>query len=232
MFQHVEVQVALITAFLAGLGYIVKSIFDWYQNRRKERARTIGQLQRLQSLLNAARATFEIQQEQVLRLRGLLEKNHPNEFKNGSGYEETMTGLFSEFNPEERESHSIIRAYTQYSLRKVNLEITDWLKADELFKTGVVKSTRRKELADNLFALEMHLLLWHAKYEAWIPNQIEHALVYMNDEKEHGLGFPRERVRKRLLSDGKTEESTLVDSVETDLAMVLDELTGYPSRLL
>jgi len=39
--------------------------------------------------------------------------------------------------------------------------------------------------------LQAHLLLWLAKYEIWIPASPEHALVYLADEKEHGVGFPR-----------------------------------------
>ena len=34
--------------------------------------------------------------------------------------------------------------------------------------------------------------MWLAKYEAWIPGHPEHALVYVNDEQKHGVGFPRE----------------------------------------
>jgi hypothetical protein len=36
----------------------------------------------------------------------------------------------------------------------------------------------------------LHLRLWHAKYEAWIPGHPRHALVYLADEEQHGIGFP------------------------------------------
>lgn len=42
----------------------------------------------------------------------------------------------------------------------------------------------------HLNLLASHLMLWHAKYEAWIPSNNKHALLYMEDEEEHGLGFP------------------------------------------
>jgi hypothetical protein len=32
--------------------------------------------------------------------------------------------------------------------------------------------------------------MWNAKFEAWIPRHPTHALVYLDDESEHGIGFP------------------------------------------
>lgn len=46
-------------------------------------------------------------------------------------------------------------------------------------------------LADKLAALEVHLQLWQAKYSVWIPENLTHSLVYLADEEEHGVGFPR-----------------------------------------
>lgn len=214
----VEIQVSVIGAAFAVAGYTLKSVIDWWQNRRKEQARTIAQLQRLQSLLNASREVFDMQQDQVKRLTKLLEKNHPAEFRSGGGFEETMSRYHSIFNDEEKEIHSIIRAYTEHSLRPVNLAMSEWLRSDELFKTGVVDSRRKRRLADNLIALEVHLLLWHAKYEVWIPDQPQHALVYMVDEQEHGLGFPGDR---EIEVDGV---KTKVDGLDTDVRRVLEEL--------
>jgi hypothetical protein len=33
-------------------------------------------------------------------------------------------------------------------------------------------------------------VLWRAKYEFWIPDKPERAIVYMADEQQHGVGFP------------------------------------------
>jgi hypothetical protein len=214
----VEIQVVIITALFAAIGYMVKSVIDWWQNRQKERARIIAEVQRLQSLLQASGEVFDIQQDQVRRLRELLKKNHPAEFPGNAGFEETMTRFYPTFKDDEQELHSIIRAYTEHSMRSVNLALSEWLRADELFKTGAVKSKREKQLAEKLFALEIHLLLWHAKYQAWIPNQPQHALVYMVDENQHGLGFPSDRVVK---VNGK---ETKIEGVETEVNRVLEEL--------
>src|SRR5437899_12486235 len=86
----VEIQVSVIGAVFAVAGYMVKSGIDWWQNKRKERARTIAQLQRLQSLLNGAWTVYSLQQNKVKYLMQLLENNHPAEYRAGGGYEKTM----------------------------------------------------------------------------------------------------------------------------------------------
>lgn len=212
-----EIQVPIIAAALAAAGYLSKSVVDWWQGKRKEKARTIAQLQLLQSLLNASSTLFRLQQLQMERLLDLLEKNHRAEYDSALGYEEKMERCYAVMNPEEREIHGIIRAYTQYSLRPINLSMSEWLRSDSLFRTGVVKSERRDALAKNLFALEIHLLLWNAKYEDWLPDQPHHALVYMDDEKKHGLGFPGDR------SD---ENGIRINGTDNDVAAVLRELRG------
>jgi len=50
------------------------------------------------------------------------------------------------------------------------------------------------KLAVFLAQLEAHLVLWVAKYEAWISDQPEHALVFLADEEKHGVGFPKNGV--------------------------------------
>jgi hypothetical protein len=45
--------------------------------------------------------------------------------------------------------------------------------------------------ASELRTLESHLRLWEAKYQEWIPEHPEHALVYLADEEAHGIGFPK-----------------------------------------
>ncbi len=187
------VGVAILGAVFAIAGYIGKSTVDWWQEKQKERAATVAQLQTMQSLLSASRAIFDLQQIQLERLMTLLEKSHSKEYHGSNGYEEIISRCYATMNEQEKELHGIIRAYTEHSLRKVNHTMSDWLKADTTFKTGNVPSVRRRELASELIALEIHLLLWQAKFESWVPRHLEHALVYMADEKAHGLGFPGER---------------------------------------
>jgi hypothetical protein len=181
----------------------------------------MAQLQNLESLLKATGALFQLQQAQVKSLMEMLKQNHPKEFSGNEGYEDAMARCYSVMNDKERELHGIIRAYTEHSLRKVNQAMSDWCSADKYFKTRVAPSGRKRELAEELFALEIHLTLWHAKYESWIPDHPEHALVYLDDEKAHGLGFPNKRhVRNARKSDEAVEKL----GVEEEVARALDEL--------
>jgi hypothetical protein len=214
----VQIQVTVIGAFLAVAGYVAKSAVDWSQQRRSERAKALAQLYGLQSLLKASSAIYNLQQELVKKLETLLSKNHPDECEDSLGHEETMTRCYGILDAKEKELHRIIRAYTQHSMRDVNLTILDWLRADELYKTSVVHTSREGQLAEELLALEMHLLLWNAKYESWIPEQPEHALVYMDDEKRHGVGFPK---RREAVIEGKT---VTMDGVDVEVARALEEL--------
>jgi hypothetical protein len=209
---------ALIGAVFAVAGYVGKSLVDWRKQKQKERAKTLAQLEGLNSLLHASGVLFLLQQEQVKRLRAMLKENHPTEFGNGGPYEDVMTRCNPMMNAAERTLHNIIRASTEHSLRKVNQAVSDWLKTDSTFKTSIAPTSRRQELARQLFALEIHLLLWHAKYESWIPNHPEHALVYLADENEHGLGFPTEQERE---VNGKIEQ---VPGVQGEVALALKEL--------
>ncbi len=212
------IRTLLVAAVSAVAAYGWKSWIESRERKRKERATTISRLQELRSLLDTSGYLFSMQQVQVKRLMELLRKNHPAEYCKGNGYDERITHCFKHLDDEEKSLHGIIRAYTEYSMRRVNEALQRWLEADTLFKTGQVRSSRRQALADRLRELEMHLLLWHAKFEYWLPVNPAHALVYMEDEKAHGLGFPNDRVIER---DGKKER---VDGIETEVKRVLVEL--------
>ncbi len=210
------IRTLLVAALSAIAAYGWKSWIEGRERKRKERASTIAQLQDLKSLLDTSKELFQIQQEQVKRLMELLRHNHPAEFAKGQGYDERMARCYALLNDEEKARHGIIRAYTEHSMRRVNEAIQRWLDGDKQFKTGQVQSSRQEQLADSLRELEMHLLLWRAKFEYWIPNNPEHALVYMADEKAHGLGFPKDRL---IEADGRKS-----GGVDTEVTRVLDEL--------
>lgn len=214
----IEIQVSIIGAVLAAIGYVGKSLVDWWQDKRRERTGILAQLLELKALLDTSGKVFAIQQKQVKRLEALLQQNHPNEYKQGEGYDERMARCYPVLLKGEKELHGIIRAYTEYSMRRINEAMAAWIDRDKYFKTGQVKSNRREKLAERLRDLEMHLLLWQAKYQFWIPDHPEHALVYMEDEKGHGLGFPKDRLE--MVGDSTTK----VDGVETEVGRVLIEL--------
>jgi hypothetical protein len=66
----------------------------------------------------------------------------------------------------------------------------DWVRSDTYFRVPNKRVPR--EIAEGLTQLEAHLLIWFAKYESWIPDHPERALVFLGDESGHGPGFPRE----------------------------------------
>jgi hypothetical protein len=72
------------------------------------------------------------------------------------------------------------------------MSILKWLREDTYFKTKAWGGGLQGQVARKLADLEVHLLLWYAKYKVWIPENPAHALVYLADEERHGIGFPEE----------------------------------------
>jgi len=94
---------------------------------------------------------------------------------------------------EERQLHLLIRTMTVHTFRPLNQSLLEWLRADRYFRAVSPSDRRLGGLALVLAQLEAHLVLWVAKYEAWIPQHPEHALVFLADEERHGVGFPKGR---------------------------------------
>ncbi len=179
---------ALLGGVIAAIGYVAKSLIElyiqWHTRKRERRA----QLVRLRSLLNASRVTFLIQNEHAQRLLGMLKERQPD-LNDEGGYEQTFANAYPTFTSEEKELHAIIRGLTIHALRPANAAVTSWLESDTHY---FVRNKLRRRLADELGDLETHLRLWAAKYEVWIEERPEHALVYLADEQRHGAGFPNQ----------------------------------------
>ena len=213
-----SVTAVLVSGALAAAGWAGQSLYGTWRRRKRERTQTAIHLSRLMSLLNTASNLFDIQQEQVRRLEGELKRNHPAEYGSGNGYDDELSRLHHLMTESERSLHEVIRGYTEHSMRTVNQAMTSWLNDDTVFKTGGAPVTRPHQLAARLSELELHLLLWHAKFRSWIPGHQERALVYMDDEKAHGLGFPRATTKE---VDGKRVP---VPGVDEEVATALDDL--------
>jgi hypothetical protein len=182
---------ALIGGIIAAIGYVAKQILDWLSALLKARNMRLGRLAELLSLLRASGVAFDIQCDLRDRLDAMILRNHPDLKLTEEGYEAELSKAYSELKPEELEFHKIIRSITENTLWPVNQSLMQWLKDDTYFKGQWYKKGIRGDLAKNLGDLEAHLLLWESKYKVWMPNNPEHALVYLYDEKEHGLGFPK-----------------------------------------
>jgi hypothetical protein len=181
---------ALVGAVLAALGYVGKLISDSLSAFRDARNERRARLVELHCLLKAGRTSYMIQHELRSRLDALIAKNQPKISSDG-GIERRFTAAYKKFSPAEKQLHSLIQSITVHSLKPTNEAMAKWLKNDNYFRAQRLDNSLQGRLAKQLFDLEAHLLLWSAKYEAWIPNHPEHALVYLADEERHGVGFPK-----------------------------------------
>jgi hypothetical protein len=180
----------LVPALVAALGYVGKQIAESLREWRAVREQRRARLHQLGALLQASQAAFRVQRAQVGRLAQRLAAKHGDELEASVAYERLFSRLYDQFDSDEKDLHRVIRAYTEHGLRPLNEAMLAWLRADIDHRTTDGKSGKKLELAKLLNQLDAHLLLWLAKYEAWIPNRPQHALVYLADEEEHGLGFP------------------------------------------
>jgi hypothetical protein len=180
----------LIGAVVAAFGYVGKEIVQSAKAWRAEAELRRVRLHQLEALLNASRAAFHAQRVQRDRLEERLRKRLHTDLPDRRGYERLFTHCYPRFDSEEKDLHTVIRAYTEHALRPLNEAMLTWLRNDVDHRTAHRKSGDEQKLSALLNQLDAHLLLWLAKYEAWIPNQPAHALVYLADEEEHGVGFP------------------------------------------
>ena len=92
--------------------------------------------------------------------------------------------------PVDRENHLVVRGYTKGSLFPLNKKIQ---KLAQKINVNLLKASpdEKENLKIYLENLDLHLNLWLSKYEEWIPDNPKHSLVYLADEKEHGIGFPK-----------------------------------------
>lgn len=174
----------LIGALIAALGYVAKLFFDTAFELRKQRRHRQAQLVQLKSLLDASRVSFQVQNEHAVQLLEMLRKSNPS-LETAQGYDESFANAYSSFSPQEGELHSIIRGLTIYALKPTNNALLAWIQNDDYFR-----GEKNGKLQASLAQLQAHLLLWLAKYEIWIPDKPQHALVYMVDEQRHGIEFP------------------------------------------
>lgn len=180
----------VIAAIFSVLGFVGQDIYsDWKANKALEQA-TLERITVLSNLLAESKSIYDSQNFMAQRLMRLIRENHPEKIAQGLGYDETFYRMYDHFLAEEKELQTLIRSTTMHSMRRVNQEISTWLDADKVFKTESQPTRERENIAKQLRILELHLNLWHDKYNALIPNDVRRSLVYMADEKEHGRGFP------------------------------------------
>ena len=182
---------AIIGAVFAVLGFFGKVLFDFVRARRVEKHSQRSELFKLVDLLEESHSIYRSQNYQARRLRKLLQENHPEETKGIKGFDELFYQLHHFFNDEERELQSLIRSTTMHSLHRVNEELRSWLDRNGYFRRRYEGNMDLDELGTQLRLLNDHLNQWFDKYNTWIPNDEHRSLVYLADEKKHGIGFPK-----------------------------------------
>jgi hypothetical protein len=181
---------AFLAAVIAALGYVAKLLIELLREVQTTRRVRRARLVELFSLLNAGYVAFRVQIDNRNRLEELITVRDKS-LNSNRGYERLFKSAFPHMTDDERELHSIIRAYTVHTMRPLNESILQWLKEDTYFKAGLWRRGNRAYLARRLAILEAHLLLWQAKYAVWInSDNPQNSLVYLADEEKHGPGFP------------------------------------------
>jgi hypothetical protein len=186
---HESITAAVIAIVATAFGYVGKNVYEFVKQERLESRARLASLHHLDSLLRSQFALYKTQLslreklfEQLLRKKRITGIDQ--------GLEDAFSKAYSSFDPEDLELHRIIRGLTTFGLARVNTGMSVWLEKDTEFKTAAVECSLRDVLAAQLRTLEVHLIMWNAKYNDWIPECPNHALVYLHDEKEHGIGFP------------------------------------------
>jgi hypothetical protein len=196
-----ELAVAVFGALATALGFLAKLFLEmaknWNDRRLEERARLV----QLQSLLLATYEVFQTQVRLKNRLFDELVKGDAN--LKGKAKEEVFAQLYDRLTPVQKTEHGLIRAYTMKALSPLNEKMADWLTADTVHKS------RGGKLGAELRQLEAHLVLWRAKYDFWIPDHPENALVFLAGSSKHGPGFPKEIEGEILKATGATEAEIL-----------------------
>jgi hypothetical protein len=191
----------LLAAAIASLGFVAKLLMQEWRERTDRHAARLSSLLALQALLDASRAAFQVQNKLARTLAAELTDSAHHEPRDSAGFDALFTARYDTFTPREADDHRVIRGYTEHALRPINARMSTWLRNDVDYRSyarrrrGLGSAQRadeaRAKLAESLSALEAHLLLWHAKYAVWLPDRPAHALVYLQDEEEHGIGFPK-----------------------------------------
>lgn len=182
---------AVLGAVLAVLGYVGKGIGEFVARVRAEGRARRARLTQLLALIRAGDTAFRVQSDARDQLRDSLLRRDER-LKRLEGYEAIFSAAYPSLTPAERELFDIVRAITVYTIASLNDALIKWLEADVDFRGVSRGSQSQRRLAAYLSDLEAHLLLWRAKFAAWIPSHPDRALVYLADEKRHGVPFPQD----------------------------------------
>lgn len=182
---------AIATGIIGVLAFLGKNVFDYLSARHKSRCNKQDKLKDLRNLLQESSSIYCSQNYQARQLLNLLGKHFGGQVQTNLGFDEVFYRFYDQMSENERELHSLIRATTMNSMKRLNGEFQSWLERNRIFKEDE-GSLAQKALAEKLRQLELHINQWHDKYAAIIPTNEKRSLVYLADEKNHGIGFPKD----------------------------------------
>ena len=209
----------ILSAAIAALGYVGKLTADFWQERRDTARKRQARLADLLAMLSAGDVAFDVQSALRNRLWRLLTARRPD--LRGLSFDRLFAVAYGDgMTEQERELHTLIRTYTVHMLKPSNDRLLDWIRTDTHFRGLAPTAPRFGDLVRYLPKLEQHLLLWNAKYDAWIPEHPEHCLVYLVDEERHGLEFPPNGTRlvATLLGHEPPSRPDIPTAVEEEIA--------------
>jgi hypothetical protein len=182
---------AILGAVIALVGWVGKQLAEWFAMLRAEERHRRARLAELLAILRAGDAAWKVQCENRDRLAGLIRLRKPEWSGEEYSYDRLFALAFPSMPGPERELFDVVRAITIHTFRPLNEGLLRWLASDVAFRVRPPGKTLRAKLAEYLTDLEAHLLLWQAKFQAWIPDHQDRALVYLADEERHGVEFPK-----------------------------------------
>lgn len=201
---------AVATVFAAA-GYFAKMGVDAIRARRAKARQRTERLKQLRALLDESRDIFLNQNYKNRRLLAMLVTRVRADLAataGRDGYDQVFYEQYEGMVPAESELQRLIRGTTVNSMHRVNGAMRQWIRdnhdiADSRASNGV-------RLAEQLKLLDQHLNDWFDKFDGLVAGDPKRSLVYLNDEKHHGRGFPREMepaVADALLSLGENPQS-------------------------
>ena len=152
----------------------------------------LRRLQELNALLAESWEIFVAQNKQRNRLRTLLFKNHT--IPGYEGYNDLFYQLYDQMNQDELDLVHIIRGITEFSMFHVNEKLLAWVERNPVYELLPLATPSNEKLEEELLQLKIHFRMWFPKYYAVFLKDEKHSLVYLNDEKKQGIGFPRNLV--------------------------------------
>ena len=194
---------AIVGVIVTTLSFMGKEMYNIVKNRYQRKQIAVQELETLLGLLDESFSIFVSQNNQRNRLMTLLNERHQPNVPQALGFDETFFQMHDQMDQEELELFKIIRGLTAHSMLPVNERLQQWAKDNTARQLVRKNRALAKELDEQLGILRTHLSHWFAKYNSVFKDDEKRSLVYLDDEKHQGIGFPKQlrSVVEKVLND-------------------------------